>query len=292
MLERHELDAFVTLAEELHFGRTAQRLRVSTTRVSQTIRKLERRVGVPLFNRTSRRVELTEVGRQLYEDLRPARAQLAAGFQRAVDAGRGLAGTLGVGFVGAAGGQFLLRAAELFQARHAGCEVQIREAQLGEYRTWLRDGVVDVLLAAYPIGMPDVVTGGVLIREAGLLAVPAQHPLAARDSVSIDDVGQLPLLGVAAAGTPDDRSPAAGRPVGPGPVASTFQDLLTLVGSGRGAFPVGAHVRRYYPRPDVAYVPFAGAAPVRWGLAWRRDRGSARVLAFNRAALDLVEHHG
>ena len=59
MLERHELDAFLTLAEELHFGRTAERLHISTTRVSQTIAKLERRVGVPLFNRTSRRVELT-----------------------------------------------------------------------------------------------------------------------------------------------------------------------------------------------------------------------------------------
>ncbi|GAA3168057.1 LysR family transcriptional regulator [Nonomuraea salmonea] len=49
MLERHELEAFLTLAEELHFGRTAERLRVSTARISQTIAKLERRTGVPLF---------------------------------------------------------------------------------------------------------------------------------------------------------------------------------------------------------------------------------------------------
>lgn len=54
MLERHELDVFLTPAEELHFGRTAERLRVSTARVSQTVQRLERRIGVPLFNRTSR----------------------------------------------------------------------------------------------------------------------------------------------------------------------------------------------------------------------------------------------
>jgi DNA-binding transcriptional LysR family regulator len=153
VLERHELDAFVTLAEELHFGRTAQRLRVSTTRVSQTIRKLERRVGVPLFNRTSRRVELTAVGRKLYDDLQPAWAQIAAGFQRAVEAGRGMAGTLRVGFVGAADGQLVLQIAELFRTRHVDCDVLIREAQIGEYIAWLRDGVVDVLLTAYPIGI-------------------------------------------------------------------------------------------------------------------------------------------
>ena len=72
MLERHEVEAFLALADELHFGRAVDRLRMSTTRVSQIIRKLERRVGVPLFDRTSRRVQLTAVGGPLYEDVRPA----------------------------------------------------------------------------------------------------------------------------------------------------------------------------------------------------------------------------
>ncbi|WP_194922364.1 LysR family transcriptional regulator, partial [Catenulispora rubra] len=72
MLERHELEAFLTLAEQLHFGRTAELLNVSPARISQTIAKVERRVGVPLFRRTSRRVELTAAGSALYADLRPA----------------------------------------------------------------------------------------------------------------------------------------------------------------------------------------------------------------------------
>src|SRR5687768_14490661 len=82
MLEGHELEAFLTLAEELHVGRTAARLHVATARISQTIAKLERRANVPLFERTSRRVELTAVGRRLYESLRPAWDQITTAFEQ------------------------------------------------------------------------------------------------------------------------------------------------------------------------------------------------------------------
>ncbi|MFC9640896.1 LysR family transcriptional regulator [Streptomyces mirabilis] len=61
-MERHEIEAFLTLADELHFRRTSERLGLAQGRVSQTIKKLERRIGVPLFERTSRRVTLTPAG--------------------------------------------------------------------------------------------------------------------------------------------------------------------------------------------------------------------------------------
>ncbi|WP_239003480.1 LysR family transcriptional regulator [Nocardia panacis] len=83
MLERLELESFLTLAEELHFGRTARRLDISRTRVSQTILGLERRLGAQLFERTSRTVDLTLVGRQLYEDLLPAYRMMTAAVERA-----------------------------------------------------------------------------------------------------------------------------------------------------------------------------------------------------------------
>src|SRR3954468_18637443 len=146
MLERYELETFLTLAEELHFGRTAERLHLSTARVSQTIRNLERRVGAPLFNRTSRRVELTAIGRQLDEDLRPTWALITAALERAIDAGRGVTGLLRVGFVDAAGGQLLVGASEVFRGRHPDCDVQIREARMSDVVRWLRDAEVDVVL--------------------------------------------------------------------------------------------------------------------------------------------------
>ncbi|GAA4596662.1 LysR family transcriptional regulator [Planotetraspora phitsanulokensis] len=297
MLERHELEAFLTLAEELHFGRTAERLRVSTARVSQTIAKLERRTGVPLFNRTSRRVELTAVGRGLYEDLRPAWDQITAAFEQAVAAGRGLTGTLKVAFVGAAGGQLLAGVAELFRRRSPDCEVLLREAQIAEVMPWLRDREVDVALATFPIHEPGVISGPVLVSEARMLAVPSRHPFADRRSVSLEDLARVKLLQL-----PDtvsdslraDHTPSttpAGRPIEPGPSSATFNEALTLVGAAHGVFPVGAQARRYYMRPDVAYVPFSDAPPLRWGLLWRADGATARVRAFAEAAHDLLHGH-
>ncbi len=166
MLERHELDAFLTLAEELHFGRTAERLHISTTRVSQTIAKLERRVGVPLFNRTSRRVELTAVGRRLEAEIRPAWTEIGAALQRAIDAGRGLTGTLHVAFVGAAGGQLCVGVTEEFGRREPGCEVRLREAQMSDVFPWLRDGEVDMILAPLPVDEPGIARSPVLVRAS------------------------------------------------------------------------------------------------------------------------------
>ncbi|MGN9837320.1 LysR family transcriptional regulator [Nonomuraea sp. H19] len=294
MLERHELEAFLTLAEELHFGRTADRLHVSTARISQTIAKLERRTGVPLFTRTSRRVELTAVGRQLYEEIRPAWDQITAAFERAIDIGRGLTGTLRVAFVGAAGGQLLVGAAELFRRRQPDCDVHLREAQMVDLMPWLRDGEVDLALGTFPIDEPDIVTGPVLVSEGRMLAVHFQHPFARRTSVCMEDLARVKLLQLPGS-LPDslreDRTPRttpAGRPIEPGSSASTFNEMLTLISAGQGAFPVGAQARRYYARPDVAYIPISDAPPLRWGLLWRADGATARVRAFAQAAHDLL----
>ncbi|WP_327355064.1 LysR family transcriptional regulator [Streptomyces sp. NBC_01304] len=275
MLERHEIEAFLTLADELHFGRTAERLHVSTARISQTIRKLERRVGVPLFDRTSRRVELTAVGRQLYEDVEPAWKLVGAGLRRAVEAGRGITGTLKVGFVGAAAGQLVLGIAELFQRRYAECRVEVREAQLADGLPWLREGQVEVLLTSFPVAGDDLVTGPALVTEARMVAVPAGHAFAGRESVGLDEVAGL------------DETAGTGEILEPGD-ASTFQELLGRVGAGRRVLVVGAQTRRYYPRPDVAYVLLSDAPPLEWGLAWPASGASARVRAFAEAGEELV----
>ncbi len=292
-VERHEVEAFLTLVEELHFGRTAERLHVSTARISQTIAKVERRVGVPLFSRTSRRVEVTAVGRRLYERLRPAWDEINSAFEEAVASG--LTGMLRVAFVGAAGGQLLVGATELFRRRQEDCDVQLREAQMADLMPWLRDGEVDLALATFPVEEPGIVAGPVLVSEARMLAVPIGHPFARRTSVSLKDLARSPVLqlpGTLPDSLHEDRTPRttpSGRPIERGPAGATFNEMLTLVSAGRGVFPVGAQVRRYYVRPDVAYIPFDDAPPFRWGLLWRADNATARVHAFAQAAYDLVK---
>ncbi|MER7890470.1 LysR family transcriptional regulator [Micromonospora sp. NPDC094482] len=292
MLERYEVEAFLTLAEELHFGRTATRLRVTTGRVSHVIKRLERRIGAPLFARTSRVVQLTSIGRQLAEDLRPLVAGIDEALARAVDAGRGVTGTLRVAFLGEWTAPVLLKAVALFSERHPECVVEVREVQLFNSRPSLLDGSVDVLIAAYPFD--GMATGPALISEGRALAVPAGHPLAGAESVSLEVLAEHPVVqypAVTSAEFKRDRTPEhtpAGRPVPKGPAGNTFSEMLSLVALGRGVLPVGEHTRRYYPRPDVAYVPIHDAPPIRRGPVWLETNTTARVRAFVRAAADSV----
>ncbi|MFG2917885.1 LysR family transcriptional regulator [Kitasatospora sp. NPDC048298] len=292
MLERLEVEVFLGLAEELHFGRTAERLHLTTGRVSQVVRKLERRIGGKLFDRTSRSVRLTVVGRQLADDLVPVVAAMEAALRRAEDAGRGVTGELRVAFLGEWTAPVLLRAVALFGERHPECRVDVREVQLANSRSSLEDGSVDVLIASYPFD--GMARGPVLLTERRVLAVAAGHPLAAERSVSVEVLGDHPVVqypAVTSAAFKRDRTPErtpSGRPVPKGPSGATFSELLSLVAMGRGVLPVGEHSRRYYPRPDVAYVPIHDAPPIERGPVWLESNTTARVRAFVRAAADVV----
>ncbi|MFD0276913.1 LysR family transcriptional regulator [Kitasatospora sp. NPDC127111] len=294
MIERLELEAFITLAEELHFGRTAARLGVTTGRISQTIKALERRIGAPLFERTNRVVRLTELGHRLHQDLRPGYEQIQAGLDRAMASVRTSGEELTVGYVGAATGQVAHQAADLFPERRPGCQVRVRETQITEALGRLRAGDVDVLLLSLPLDEPDLVVGPVLISEPRMLAVPAEHPLARQSNLTMEDLAQIPLLRVAGSlpGTwPSDRRPERtprGTPIADGPPFDTFQEALQLVGSGAGACIVGAQATRFYTRPDIAYVPFSDAPPIEWAPVWLTSNNTPRLRAFALTAQDVA----
>jgi len=293
-VERRDIEIFLVLAAELHFGRTAERLHVTTARVSQTIRKLEQRFGALLFERTSRRVTLTPVGRQLHDDLKPAFEQIERGIERAIAAGREVRGVLRVGFFRAAAGRFVLDVANLVEARHPDCAVEIRENQLNDALGLVRADEIDILLLMLPLDEPDLVAGPVLVREARMLAMSSRHPFAHRDSVSLNDLARDKVLrspeglpaylhdSLVPAHTPD------GRTIDRGPAFATIQEMLSLIGAGRGMYPQPAHMAHYYARPDVTYVPIRDGPPFEWAFTWRRAAETQRIRAFNQAALDLA----
>ncbi|MFD5635284.1 LysR family transcriptional regulator [Streptomyces sp. NPDC127077] len=292
MLERLEIETFLTLAEELHFGRTAERLLITTGRVSQVIKTLERKIGGLLFERTSRSVRLTPIGRQLADDLTPLVAGIEAALRRAADASRGITGELRVAFLGEWTAPALLRAVALFAERHPDCRVDVREVQLSNSRASLVDGSVDVLLASFPFD--GMACGPALLREERVLAVAAGHPLAGEERLSLEVLAEHPVVqypAVTSAGFKRDRTPdhtPSGRPVPKGPVGGSFSEMLTLVAMGRGVLPVGEHSRQYYPRPDIAYVPLHDARPIERGLVWRESNTTERLREFVRAASDAA----
>jgi DNA-binding transcriptional LysR family regulator len=297
-VERRDIEIFLALADELHFGRAAERLHVSTARVSQTIKQLERRFGTRLFERTSRRVELTTIGRQLHDDLAPAFRQIDDAIARAIAAGRGVTGTLRVGFVGAAAGQFVLEAAEAFAKVHPECTVEARESQFSDGVELLTSGGIDMLLGAHPVRGPELRAGPVLFTEDRLLAVSARHPFAKRASVAFADLARDQVLRSPPA-VPDhwDESLAPrhmpdGRPVERGPVFNTIQEMLALVGAGKGVYPVPTQAKVFYQRPDVAYVPIEDQGPFEWAFFWPAATETSRVRAFNAIAAQVAASHG
>ncbi len=274
MLERMELEAFLTLAEELHFGRTAERLHVTTSRVSQTIRQLERRIGAPLFERNSRAVALTPVGRQLRDDLRPAYELIAAGVT-AASRGNSVKLMITVGFSAPWCGNLIVKATDLFRIRYPESIVNVEEIQLVDPLGRMRSGAVDLQLTEFPIAEPDITTGPVLFSEPRALMVPEGHPFASMDSVSLEDLADTTLVTISDERVPRywmdryfPRRTPSGRRIPQGPATNFWPEVLVHVSSGVGVSTVSARAERFHSRPGMVWVPFHDAPPIDYGLMW------------------------
>ncbi|MEV0620601.1 LysR family transcriptional regulator [Nonomuraea sp. NPDC050404] len=293
-MERHEIETFLTLAEELHFGRATERLGLSQGRVSQTIKKLERRFGALLFERTSRRVALTPVGERLRDDLLPAQRQIRHAINRATAAGRGITASLRVGYSAYWCGDLVVRADEVFRQRHPDCAVHVQEVSLGDPLGPLRAGELDLQLTELPIDEPDITNGPILFTEPRALIVPAGHPLARRETLSLEDLTDIPLVDLTG-DIPrywlDWNYPAAtpsGRPIPRGPAASTWPDVHLLVAMGKAATPAARKAAQYHFRPDVVVVPFSDAPPLEYALLWPTAKETALVREFTDIAVALA----
>ncbi|MFG2651745.1 LysR family transcriptional regulator [Streptomyces sp. NPDC048436] len=298
-MERQELETFLTLAEELHFGRTAERLLLSQARVSQTVKRLERKIGAPLFERTSRKVEMSPLGRQLYDDLAPLHLRMEAAVARAKDMARGVDGELTVAFLGSGAGTLTSAILRTFRERCPRCDVRMRETQYGDPLGALRSGDADVLFTCLPVDEPDLTVGPVVINEARMLAVPLGHRLAGRDSVSLEELAGETFFGVVN-GAPAywwdfhvPRVTPRGLPIRRGRSVAGFQELMTLVGTGQGVSPVVASVEKYYARPDITFVPLDDVPSADVALIWRTAaQGTPRLEEFVRAVRDTVAANG
>ncbi|OLT17405.1 LysR family transcriptional regulator [Actinomadura sp. CNU-125] len=294
-MELRDIEIFLTLADELHFGRTAERLHVSQARVSQAIGKQERRLGVTLFDRTSRRVTLTPVGRRLREDLRQAVDLLNEGLARAEAAGPGADRTLRLGVFGHAG-HVLRPLTDAFRARHPGSGVQLNEINGGDAFTTLRSGRNDVNVLWLPVAEPDLTVGPTVLTGGRVLAVSADHPLAARGTASLEDLAGEHVVDLGpdapeywVASMVPVRTPS-GRRVPRGPIARTFHEILSLVSTGQCVHPLGEIAARYNKPPGIVFVPMPDAPALRWALTWRTaaDDPTIRALARTAAAVGPV----
>jgi DNA-binding transcriptional LysR family regulator len=294
-MELREIEVFLILAEELHFGRTAEKLATSQSRVSQLVRTFERRIGGPLFERTSRRVALTPLGARLRDRLAAAYAQLNAVIDdaRSEAARAGEAGSdpvLRVGAAGATGGHRLAAAIEAFEARHPGVRVVVGEAALDDPYGQLRRGEVDLLVVRSPVpDDPDLAVGPVIDTDERLLAVPVGHPVAARGWAGVEDLAELGVFTLRS--SPRHLTcpfvplyTPSGRLIPRRHTFSSYPEMLDLVAAGRGAHPLAASLLRFHRHPGVAFVPIRDLPPAEVTLVRPAGARDPNVLDLVRAA--------
>lgn len=280
---------FVTVAEELHFGRAAGRLHIAQPSLSHQIRRLEQQLEVTLLNRTSRRVELTPAGRVLLTEGRRLlkQSQRAIRLTQAAETEH-----LTIGFYGSAANAWLPRLLRAFNERHPNVDVSVKDLLLGGLEDIL-DGGVDLAFTRLLPGQAGVEVE-VIAREPRLVAVPNTHPLSDRASLTFDDLRNESFITnpVIDAQSPPVRWLAEQARHGlPGHVAAqaaSVQEILTLVATGRGVSLVPASVADHYPRADVNYVQVIDADPAVVSLAWQPGTVRAAVDAFIETARELA----
>lgn len=290
------LRIFFVLAHELHFGRTAERLQVSQSRVSQAIRSLEVSMGAALFDRTSRRVALTPTGRHLLEVGEPAVQKLLDAIEtvrRPVT--RGVAGVLQFGLPNpSSGGPHLLEIVRSFRDVNPSCEVRFVPRSLQEDPVQqLRDGAVDLAALRLPLTQPDLEIGPVLSSEPRVLLVAETDPLAFRDSIEYDEVGDRPVS--QSLSYPDETMDvfippvtSTGRVLNRIPNESVEQ-LMLRVALGEQVHPTVASWMTHHHRPGVVAVPIRDLPDSQTALVKIRTLRSPRVLAFLDAARTVLE---
>lgn len=287
MISMVELEAFLVAAEELHFGRAAERLYISPSRVSQLVRSLESQVGTALFERTTRRVELTTVGVQLERDLRRTYADLLGALQRARSAAQGLEGKVRIGYLTHCGDEAFTSLVAGFRTAHSSVEVNMTDLTGTDYHEVLRTGAVDLALGRFHDSVPaDLVQGPVMSREQWLLGVARDHPLAGQGDVSVELLATHPIFGIPDAVTGELHNPLypantpQGETIPRRGVARTFTEVLALVARQENVFPATTSFPRYYAHPDVVFLPLVGWPSATRTLRWRRHGHTAPVSAF------------
>jgi DNA-binding transcriptional LysR family regulator len=298
-IDLRELRVFLTLAEELHFGRTAERLRLTPSRVSQSLRELEDKLGAQLVHRTSRRVRLTSFGERVLEEVGPAYGELSRALERSHAAARTLAGSLRLGMFSApAEGPHMVRIVDAFAALHPACEVDIVQLSWDDPLAQLREGGVDLIASWLPLEQQDLVVGPTLTRQRRVLAVAREHPLAGRTTVSFEELADhaVPRFD----GWPRELHEAlfptkapSGRPI-PGvriPAGErNFLEIAHRVARQELVFPTVASVAPFMGmgQYDLAYVPLTGKPPARSALVWRRNARDPKLREFVRLAREVL----
>lgn len=188
------LQAFAVLAEELHFGRAAERLAVAQPQLSVWTRKLEQDLGVALFDRSSRTIRLTEAGHAVREPVVQTLESAKLIDRAALLGAAGIVGQVAVGYAGASSRAVLPPLAKAVRQAEPGIELKlVSMVYAGAAPAQVAAGMLDIGFSRMPVRNNDV-NDRIFSYERLLAALPEDHPLASRDAVDLKDLANEPFV--------------------------------------------------------------------------------------------------
>lgn len=282
-METRELRYFVAVAEELHFGRAAERLGMTQPPLSRAIGQLERRLGTALLHRDSRSVTLTDAGEVLMHEAHAVLDAVEAAEHRTRRAARGAEGRPSIILANKAGAsnELLAKLLHAYSVEPGSIHVDVLLCGPGEQERLLRTGRADVAILHEPYDRTAGLDTERLLVEGQVAVLPAGHELSSRADLRLSELADLPDL-------PAPRWPGADGTyaAGPGPEIQSHTQLLQLISLGR-TFTVAPDSYRSQLRDDVVAVPVVDATPVTTVIAWPADSRSRAVAALVQTALRL-----
>lgn len=277
-MELRALRYFVTVAEELHFGRAAARLHMSQPPLSRAVRRLEADVGAPLFTRSPSGVALTPVGVVLLDEARALldhADRVRARVSTAADAR-----ALTVGILGDASDPGTARLAAAFRRRHPGVDVRVRDTDLTDPTCGLHAGLVDVALTRAPFDTTALAVRTLRTDPVGAV-LRTDDPLAGRDRLALADLADRRWFRFPQGTDPLWRSYWNGGREREGPVVRAVQECLQAVlwNGTVGLAPLGHDLPK-----GLTAVPVGDMAPSRAVAAWNEGDTNPLVRSFVEAA--------
>lgn len=275
-MELRHLRYFVTVAEELHFGRAAQKLHISQPPLSMQIRSLENELGVTLLNRTQRQVSLTQAGAALLGEARHILARVEQAVLMTRRAGRGEIGELAIGFISVADYNVLPVVLREFRRRFPLVKLTLRESTTDVQIRDLLAGRIDVGFMLPPINEASLESVAIL-REPLIAALPDKHPLARKPGkLALKKLKDAPFILFPRPNAPglyDDVvscCKAAGFSPRVEQEAIQMQTIVSLVSAGLGVALIPASLTNLQ-RTGVTYKFLLGGSPLtEVHLVWRR----------------------
>ena len=283
-----QLQAFVVLAEELHFGHAAARLGIAQPPLSQQIRRLEEKVGHALFTRAPGRVALTGAGCELLPAARRALTDLANGLAAARAVGSGSAGRLRIGFAASLALTILPGLLRTFRHQFPGVHLDIHEMTTAPQIAALHDKTIDIGLLREPPTDEAELSFRTVLSEPFVAVLPSTHPLAAQRTVRVARLAGSPFVLLPRSVGPSLHDQIIGLCSAAGFTprvvqhAVEWQTVCALVETGLGVSLAPASIRRIRLKGVAFRRTEPDTARTRVAIAWREDDRNplvARLLA-------------